>query len=179
MVFFFWFFFKAVVAFLEARLVLLGRTRSLIQTFSGSITPRLHIKHFFLPTGWTIRSLLNGPEPGGCEGSEKWARSHWIMPLFQLPWPGMPNFTARFSSVRQSKLREGTRRVRLRPRMIRGHHDPPQDPHGSILQLHPHKSFLKTTFLFKSHSRVSEGLWTKRTRQMCPHVSIFRWKSIT
>lgn len=133
--------FKSNCCLLGTSLGLLWQTRSLIQT-SGSITPRLHIKHFFLPTGWTIRSLLSGPESGGCEGSKKWARSHWIIPLFQLPWPGMPNFTARFSSlcVNQSFARG--------PR----HPQSPSPPwsltrsHGSILQLLPSKIPLNTTF---------------------------------
>lgn len=71
---------------------------SLLQTFTGSIMPRL-TSNIFLPTGCTIRSLLSGLESGGCVGSKKWALSHWIMPLFQLLWPGMPNFTARYSSL--------------------------------------------------------------------------------
>lgn len=103
------------------------RTRSSMRTVTGGggkaslcgfrwdITgPNLHrihhaspyIKHI-LPTGCTIRSLLSGLESGGCVGSKKWALSHWIMPLFQLLWPGMPNFTARYSSlcVNQSSAR--------------------------------------------------------------------------
>lgn len=102
-------------------------------TFSLITAPNLrrihhappHIKTFFLPTGCTIRSLLSGLESGGCEGSKKWALSHWIMPLFQLLWPGMPNFTARYSSlcVNQSFARDrGARWVRLQPRMIRSNH---------------------------------------------------------
>lgn len=34
-------------------------------------------------------------ELGGVEG-EKCALSHWTIPLFQLPWSGMPDFTARY-----------------------------------------------------------------------------------
>lgn len=144
-------FFKRSCWLLEASLALLRQTRSLIQTFFGSITPRLHIKHFFLPTGWTIRSLLSGPESGGCEGSKKWARSLWIIPLFQLLWPGMPNFTARFSSlcVNQSFAR-GPRRPQSPP-------PSPHDPsppwsltrsHGSILQLLPSEVLFQTTIYF-------------------------------
>lgn len=74
----------------------------------------------FLPTGCTIRSLLSGLESGGCVGSKKWALSHWIMPLFRLLWPGMPNFTARYSSlcVNQSFARgRGAYWVRLQHRV--------------------------------------------------------------
>lgn len=84
-----------------------------------------HIKTFFLPTGCTIRSLLSGLGSGGCKGSKKWALSLWIMPLFQLLWPGMPNFTARYSSlcVNQSFARDrGARWVR----------PPPPAPHDPI-----------------------------------------------
>lgn len=108
-------------------------------TFSLITAPNLrrihhappHIKTFFLPTGCTIRSLLSGLESGGCKGSKKWALSHWIMPLFQLLWPGMPNFTARYSSlcVNQSFARDrGARWVRLQPRMIRSNHWSLQKP---------------------------------------------------
>lgn len=81
--------------------------------------PALH-QTFFLPTGCTIRSLLSGLGSGGCVGSKKWALSHWIMPLFQLLWPGMPNFTARYSSlcVNQSFARgRGAHWVRLQQRV--------------------------------------------------------------
>lgn len=91
---------------------------SLLQTFTGSIMPRL-TSNIFLPTGCTIRSLLSGLGSGGCVGSKKWALSHWIMPLFQLLWPGMPNFTARYSSlcVNQSFARgRGAHWVRLQLR---------------------------------------------------------------
>lgn len=91
--------------------------------------PRL-TSNIFLPTGCTIRSLLSGLESGGCEGSKKWALSHWIMPLFQLLWPGMPNFTARYSSlcVNQSFARG------------RGAHwDPPPAPGDPIQPLIPQK----------------------------------------
>ena len=76
-----------------------GTSLLLLQTCTGSIKPAPpYIKHF-LPTGCTIRSLLSGLGSGGCVGSGEWALSHWIMPLFQLLWPGMPNFTARYSSL--------------------------------------------------------------------------------
>ncbi len=91
--------------------------------------PRL-TSNIFLPTGCTIRSLLSGLESGGCEESKKWALSHWIMPLFQLLWPGMPNFTARYSSlcVNQSFARG------------RGAHwDPPPAPGDPIQPLIPQK----------------------------------------
>lgn len=95
-----------------------------------------HIKTFFLPTGCTIRSLLSGLGSGGCKGSKKWALSLWIMPLFQLLWPGMPNFTARYSSlcVNQSFARDrGARWVRPQPRMIRSDQ---RSPSNQILQAH-------------------------------------------
>lgn len=72
-------------------------------------------------------------------GSEKWALSHWIMPLFQLLWSGMPNFTARYSSprVNQSRARgRGARGVRLfRHRVTRS-------IHWSLRKysVHPHSS---------------------------------------
>lgn len=111
--------------------VFLSEGASLLQTVTGSIPPRFTLNSsFFLPTGCTIRSLVSGLRSGGCKGSKnkkKWALSHWIMPLFQLLWPGMPNFTARYSSlcVNQSFARG------------RGVHRPP--PFDLTRPLIPHK----------------------------------------
>lgn len=81
----------------------------------GSIRPRLASQLFFfflfLPTGCTIGSLVSGLGSVGrprAWGSKKWALSPRIMPLFQLLWPGMPDFTGRYSSlcVNQSFARD-------------------------------------------------------------------------
>lgn len=137
--------------------------KSLCVRARGSITaPNLHRIHhapplhqtFFLPTGCTIRSLLSGLESDGCEGSKKWALSHWIMPLFQLLWPGMPNFTARYSSlcVNQSFARgRGAHWVRLQPRVIRSGHWSPRN-HTCPLCIFQHRpgslSNFKNNFVF-------------------------------
>lgn len=66
---------------------------------------------FFFPTGCTIGSLVSGLGSGGRElhGAVKSGPSPpRIMPLFQLLWPGMPDFTGRYSSlcVNQSFARD-------------------------------------------------------------------------
>lgn len=129
---------------------------------------------FFLPTGWTIRSLLSGPGSGGCKGSEEWARSHWIIPLFQLLWPGMPNFTARFSSlcVNQSFAR-GPRRPQSPPPSP---HDPSPPPtrtrsYRSVLRLLPPEVlFLNDIFLsyLRVKGRRGRGRRAKRV-PTCPN----------
>lgn len=82
-------------------------------------------------------------------GSGEWARSHRIIPLFQLLWPGMPDFTARFSSlcVNHSSAR-GPRRPQSPPPSP---HDPSpprssQDPADPLSDLHRRTSFHNTTF---------------------------------
>lgn len=59
----------------------------------------------FLQSNRTIRSLQIGGQRKGMGG--KWALSHQTIPLFQLPWPRMPHFTAHYPppDVNQSSLR--------------------------------------------------------------------------
>lgn len=149
--------------FLKSSVGLLWQTRLSLRGIPDPDLLRIHHappshQTFFLPTGWTIRSLLSGPGSGGCKGSGEWARSHWIIPLFQLLWPGMPNFTARFSSlcVNQSFARE--------PRRPQS---PPPSPHDlspprtrtrsyrSVLRLLPPEVLFETTFL--SYLRIKRG----------------------
>lgn len=111
----------------EVHFKLSDRTLSVTVRDRGGITapkpspdpscPALH-QTFFCRLAAQSDPFWVGLESGGCEGSKKWALSHWIMPLFQLLWPGMPNFTARYSSlcVNQSFARgRGAHWVRLQP----------------------------------------------------------------
>lgn len=100
----------------------------------GGITaPNLHrihhappyIKPFFFFFSFCWLAAQSELLSGGCEGSKKLALSHWIMTLFQLLWPGMPNFTARYSSlcVNQRVARgRGAHRSRLPHRAIWSDH---------------------------------------------------------
>lgn len=80
--------------------------------FLGSIRPRPASQTFFvyanrlhdrIPREWA-----GVGRAAASWGSKKWALSPRIMPLFQLLWPGMPDFTGRYSSlcVNQSFARD-------------------------------------------------------------------------
>lgn len=118
---------------------------SLLQTFTRSIMPRLTSNIFF---SFFFCRLAAQSDPfwvgWSRVGVKKWALSHWIMPLFQLLWPGMPNFTARYSSlcVNQSFARgRGAHWVRLQRRVIWSNHWSPTNQithaHSALFLLKP------------------------------------------